>query len=147
MANKVQKWIIAVAIAIVFNLFLNYGVQTFYKGPEYNDYCRDQYREPYPAKPFGVQEQQSCLPFQANEALQGNCSEQKGYIAYKYNASGCATEAYCETCGAQFDDVRKRHDGNVFVFLVAAAVVILAAGLFVKAPAVSVGLLLAGVLG
>ncbi len=132
----------SIAIAIVFNLFVNYGVATFYHGPEYSDYCRESLRPLPLAEP-----KNSCAPVNASEAAQSNCSTGKGYIAYKYDSAGCATEAYCETCNIEYDKVRERYDGNVFVVLLIAAVIALAAGVLLKTEAVSTGFLLAGVLG
>ena len=39
--TNIKKWTIAIAIAIVFNLFVNYGVATFSPGPEFSDFCGD----------------------------------------------------------------------------------------------------------
>ncbi len=39
MIKNIKKWALAVAIAIVFNLFVNYGLSTFYEAPKYEDYC------------------------------------------------------------------------------------------------------------
>ena len=143
MTSKIKKWVIAIAIAIVFNLFVNYGVATFYPGPEYSDYCSESPRA------FPLREAQNdCEPIEASQELQNECNDRKkAYIAYKYDSNGCATEAYCETCGAEYDDVRKIHDGNVFVALLIVAVIALAAGIFSKTEAVSTGFLLAGILG
>ena len=147
MTNKVKKWVIAVAIAIVFNLFVNYGVATFYPGPEYADYCKESspFRAAEPAL-FGKEPYKECQTVEVSQGLRDGCAEQKGFVAYKYNSTGCPTEAYCETCQAEYDSVRKVHDGNVFVALVIVAVIALAAGIILKAEAVSTGFLLAGII-
>ncbi|MBS3132589.1 hypothetical protein J4470_00470 [Candidatus Woesearchaeota archaeon] len=142
MTNKIKKLVIAVAIAIVFNLFVNYGVATFYPGSEYADYCNEFSR----AQPIG-RNNQDCETIQVGEDLRNSCNKQKGYIDYKYDSNGCATEAYCETCSAEYNDVRKVHDGNVFIALLIIAVIALVAGIMVKVEAVSTGFLFAGVLG
>ena len=148
---NIRNWILAFAIAIVLNLFINYGISVFYKAPLYEDFCNDQFRysSPYPAKPYGVEPysvQQNCSEIELSEALQGNCTEQKGYIAYKYNTTGCPTEAYCETCGAKFNDVNNKRNSNVFVILVVFGVLAIIAGLIVKAEAVANGFLIGGIL-
>ncbi len=150
MAN-IRKWILAFAIAIVLNLFINYGISVFYKAPQYEDFCNDQFRysSPYPykampAEPYTVQ--QNCSAIELSEAFQGNCTEQKGYIAYKYNTTGCPTEAYCETCGAMFNDVNNKRNSNVFVILIVFGAVAIIAGLVVKAEAVANGFLIGGIL-
>jgi len=145
MGNNIKKWIIAIAIAIVFNLFTNYGLATFYNGPEYSDFCDENIRIARP-----LQEQfnnNDCEPIKASQELQDSCSEKKAYIDYKYDSNGCATEAFCETCVTEYDAVRKTYDGNVFVVLLIVAVAVLAAGIMLKVEAVSAGFLLAGILG
>ncbi|MBI2137162.1 hypothetical protein HYU12_01440 [Candidatus Woesearchaeota archaeon] len=141
MANKVKKWIIAVAIAIVFNLFVNYGIATFYPSPEYSDYCNEPKSIPIRAN------QNDCRTILPEPEVEKQCNTEKGYIAYKYDSNGCATEAYCETCGVSYNETRKKHDGNAFIVLLIAASAALLAGILIKAEAVSTGALLAGVLG
>ncbi|MBI2176220.1 hypothetical protein HYU40_02620 [Candidatus Woesearchaeota archaeon] len=146
---NLRKWVLALAIALVFNLFINYGISVFYKAPQYNDFCQDQFRQgPYPAKPYPAEFpiQQNCSAIEVSEALQGNCTTQRGYIAYKYNTTGCATEAYCETCQARFEDVNNKRNSNVFVILVVFGVIAIMAGIVVKAEAVANGFLFGGVL-
>ena len=147
--SNVKKWVLALAIAIVLNLFINYGISVFYKAPQYNDYCSDQYRYgPYTAKPYPYPDQQQnvCKNVDASQELQNSCNEQKGYVAYKYNATGCATEAYCETCQAHFNDVNNRRSSNIFVVLVVFGVVAIIAGVLLKAEAVANGFLIGGIL-
>src|SRR3989338_3170618 len=147
--SAIKKWVLALAIAIVLNLFINYGISVFYETPEYNDFCPSQgpYREPYyPAKPYPDFVQQNCTPITASEEMQKSCGEQKGYLAYKYNTTGCPTEAYCETCWARFDDVNQRRNSNFFVILVVVGVATIIAGLLSRPESVANGLLIGGVL-
>lgn len=141
MTNKVKKWVIAIAIALVFNLFTNYGIGTFYPGAEYEEYCSEK------LDPFPLKDANDCETITASEQLQEECTEKKGYIDYNYDSSGCPAEAYCETCSAEFNEERRSYDGNVFVALLVVAIIALALGLKLKSDAVSNGLLLAGILG
>lgn len=146
---NLRKWALAFAIAIVLNLFVNYGISVFYKAPMYSDFCKDSGRpyhyKAYPAEPQ-LQQQKECAVVEVSEELQNSCSEQKGYVAFKYNSTGCPTEAYCETCGARFDDVSQRRNSNVFVILVVFGVAAIIAGIMVKAEAVANGFLFGGIL-
>ncbi|MBI2143140.1 hypothetical protein HYU20_02255 [Candidatus Woesearchaeota archaeon] len=148
MAN-LRKWALAFAIAIVLNLFVNYGISVFYKAPQYDDFCRESSRpylyKIYPAEPQ-LQQQKECAVVEVSEELQSNCSEQKGYVAFKYNSTGCPTEAYCELCGKMFNDVNNRRNSNVFVILVVFGVAAIMAGIVVKAEAVANGFLFGGIL-
>ncbi len=150
MAINLRKWILALAIAIVLNLFINYGISVFYKAPQYDDFCKDAAR-PYPYKVYAAepqlqQQQKDCQVVEISEELQNSCSEQKGYVAFKYNTTGCPTQAYCETCQARFDDVNNKRNSNVFVILVVFGVIAIMAGIVVKAEAVTNGFLFGGVL-
>ncbi|MBI2550456.1 hypothetical protein HYV83_04735 [Candidatus Woesearchaeota archaeon] len=145
--SNLKKWVLAVAIAIVLNLFINYGISVFYKAPQYNDFCTDQSRyAPYPAKPYPDVAPQNCTPVFPSQELKDSCTEQKGYINYKYNDNGCATEAYCELCNKTFDDVNQKRNSNVFVILVVFGVVAIVAGFVLKAEAVANGFLFGGIL-
>ena len=151
--SNLRKWALALAIAIVLNLFINYGISVFYKAPQYDDFCMDSSRPypagkyyPYPAEPQLQQQQKDCQVVEVGEELQKSCSEQKGYVAFKYNSTGCATEAYCELCGKLFNDVNNRRNSNVFVGLVVIGVVSIIAGIILKAEAVANGFLIGGIL-
>ena len=148
--SNVKKWVLAFAIAIVLNLFINYGISVFYKAPQYNDYCKDMGGGPYPVKsypyPFPDSSKNVCKHVEASQELQNSCSEQKGYVNYKYNETGCATEAYCEMCQARFNDVNNRRSSNVFVMLVVFGVVAIIAGVLLKAESVANGFLIGGIL-
>lgn len=142
----IKKLALALAIALLLNLFINYGISVFYKAPQYNDFCTDQFRNgPYAAKPYDFQ-QQNCTPITISEDLQKNCAEQKGYISYRYNSTGCPTEAFCEICGTRFDDTNQRRNSNVFIILVVFGVTAIIAGILLKAEAVANGFLVGGVL-
>ncbi len=62
--SGVKKWLLAVAIAIVFAMFVNYGVSTFYKAPEFKDFSPDDCPEGrYP------------LPMEEKETYRAECDE------------------------------------------------------------------------
>jgi len=154
MAN-LRKWAIAIAIAIVFNLFANYAISVFYKAPQYNDFCKEQALRTaqYANTPYAYQNEpqtqllrKDCTPVEVRQELKNNCSEQKGYIDYRYNATGCPTEAYCELCEKQFNDVNQPRNSNIFIILIAVGIIAVIAGFIVKADAVSTGFLIGGVL-
>ena len=43
--SKLKRNILTIAIAIIFALFIGYGIDTFYEAPEWEDYC-DRFAEP-----------------------------------------------------------------------------------------------------
>ncbi|MBI3051123.1 hypothetical protein HYY74_01560 [Candidatus Woesearchaeota archaeon] len=150
MAGKrtgIRKWALAVAIAIVLNLFVNYGIATFYKEPKYEDYCREQGR-PYPEKPVNAypDSHDSCRGFNVPEYAYKNCADLKGVIQYRYNESGCPYEYRCETCHNDWQKAHDEYNGDVFLILVVIGVAAVAAGVLVGVESVGAGFLLGGVL-
>ncbi len=55
---NLKKLVVILAIIIVLNLFFNYGIKTFYDGPEYEDFCPKEYFAPKPISPESISEQQ-----------------------------------------------------------------------------------------
>lgn len=147
--TELKNWILALAIAIVLNLFVNYGISVFYKDAQYNDFCMENgpYREPYyPAKPYPEFMQQNCTPVYASQELRDSCTSDVGNIQYKYNATGCPTEAYCETCFVRFENLRQTRNSNVFVALVVFGVIAILTGIMLKEEAVANGFLIGGII-
>jgi len=88
-----------------------------------------------------------CEAIEASEKLQNQCTKDVGYVEYKYDSNGCATEAYCETCRLEYNTIRKTRDGNVFIALLIVSTIALVAGIMLKVESVSTGFLIAGILG
>ena len=142
-----RNWILAFAIAIMLNLFINYGISVFYKEPMYDSFCKQggPYG-PYYAQPAYSQKEINCATVEVSDALQNSCTPDKGYVGYKYNSTGCPTEAYCETCQVRLNDVKNHRSSNIFVILVVIGVVAIIAGMSIKAEAVANGLLVGGII-
>lgn len=148
-----KKWVLMLAIAIVFNLFVNYGLSTVYKSPDMKDYCNgtDQYHPyAYPAEKFPpgtvVNTNITCPQVSINGTMQRDCNANGGQVLFNYDDKGCAKDAYCEMCYKLFDDDKRQYDANIFLILVAIGSVILVAGIFVTVESVGGGFLLAGIL-
>ncbi|MBI2134137.1 phage holin family protein [Candidatus Woesearchaeota archaeon] len=141
----VKRWALAVSIAIVFNLFVNYGLATFYKEPMYEAYCNSTFYGPKPVRIVPPDKAQ-CPDALFNESLENECAGRRGYIQYNYNASGCPVSAFCETCNIAYEEAGNRYHGNVFIFLVVVGVAAIIAGLIIGLPSVGIGFLLAGII-
>jgi len=139
--SNIKKWALAISIAIVFNLFVNFGIATFYDSPEYSDFCGEDIRA------FPIRAADDCKAIVPNEELRNICAEEKGKIDFKYDSKGCPIEAFCETCYREYNQVRERYDATASIILLIASMVILVAGITLKIESVSTGFLMAGVLG
>jgi len=139
---SLKQRILTVAIAILFVLFIGFGIDTFYKSPKYNDFCKQQYG-PYPIK----QPITNCT----GEAVQtqkliDNCTTQKGYLNPIYGDNGCIASYYCETCQTIFDDANKAYNGIVFTVALIIGILAMIVAIILKNDTVSPGILGGGFL-
>ncbi len=126
--NWRQKFL-AIAIAVVFTMFIYFGISTFYVEPKYEDYCKPELTSQY------INTSQDCEKiggrWQANYPK--TVREQQGY---------CDVYAKCQE---QYNDVNREYRKNVFVFAVAFGVAALIAGIFVQVSSVAAGLMGGGI--
>lgn len=139
-----KKIILILAIVIVLNLFINYGIDTFYKQAKWDDFCLPgRYDRPLDAK-------DKC------EAVGGKWTEQEGVdwnktmkpIPVPAEQRESVPTGWCDVdfnCRTAFEEVDNLYKRNVFIILVALGTAVLAGGFFVtQSEAVSIGLSLGG---
>ncbi len=120
--NRWKKVGLALAIMIVFNLFVNVGIYTFYKGPEYDDYCA------------------AVVAPDKEIKTEARCAELNG----SWQGSYC--DLY-KSCNDQFQSVESVYNRNVFIVLVVIGTVALIAGLFLQqVSAVANGFMFGGII-
>lgn len=122
---ELRKWAVSVTIAVLLAIFVNASIEAFYKAPQYNDFCKEQfYPEPIRpvAKPIDANggisggEAPKCPDYiDANSQQRQECMDKEGYISYKRDANSCPTEFYCELCQKNFDDAQKGYNNAVFI--------------------------------
>lgn len=139
---RIKEIILALAIVVVLNLFINYGVFTFYKPPQYEKFCPVELNQKtYADKEF-------C------QAVGGRWFENGGDV--KYYRGGVVPapavpngsenqKGWCDPtvkCRETYEAARDVYNRNVFIVLVAAGLAALALGFLVfNVPAVSNGFL------
>lgn len=110
---SVIKWSLVVGIVIVTNLFLNYLISLVYTEPKYDDFCKQE------QVVSAVETQDACLAvggqWNANELNYQTEPAKKGYCDVYF------------TCSKKYDEVYSSYNRNVFVALVVAGVLMLAA--------------------
>lgn len=145
--SSVKKWALAIAIAIVLNLFVNYGIATFYKSPKYESYCNgsNYQRGPYAAKPY-YEAPVNCTFVPVPDNYSKECYGRRGNIQFNYNDSGCATSYFCDTCQAEFEDENDKYNSATFFILLIVGVLSLVAGLLIPVDSVATGLLIGGII-
>ena len=122
-----KKYSLAVAIMIVLALFVNVGVNTFYKAPE--NPCFEEFREP--------------IQFRFCEGLEGDerqeCFNESQKINQKINEDQ-------KKCHDEFRPIQQLYNRNVFIFLLIVGLITIFIGLYLGATTVSSGLILGGIL-
>ncbi len=141
----IQSTALAVGIIIVLNLFVNFGIRTFYPPLKYEQFCAPStsakaYNDRTSCEGVGgfwyepgSNPQGGPYPYPARP-LKGEQFEPQGWCDPNYQ------------CNKTFQSASEVYNRNVFIVLVIAGVIALAAGLFIKAAtAVSTGLIFGGV--
>jgi hypothetical protein len=138
--SMVKKWALVLSIIVVLNLFFNYGIYTFYKGPVFDTFCKPELNS------ISYITRQSC------ETAGGLWNENypQGVPAKITTPADNVQTGYCNiyyACQKSFDTVNSVYNRNVFVVLVVLGLASLVIGLLLSLPGVvSLGLSLGGVL-
>lgn len=138
MAN-LKKTALSISIAFVMMLFIHYGIETFYPGPDY-ERCNEGYPKAYPD--YARFNNCSTGTTQAEQS----CYIERGNPVFNYS-SGCPVYESCNYCYRDLEDQRKPHDRNVFILASALGIIaILLATMKLTHEYVSTGIMGGGVL-
>ncbi len=133
-ASKIKKWFLAAGIAIIFTLFVNYGISTFFHAPDYNKYCSRNQTE---------------LNYSSKNACISSGGQWTSNIRYEKPVPAGYQTGYCDidfTCRNMFESAQKIYDDRSFVVMVIAGLAGLILGVVVTTESVSSGFLLGGIL-
>ncbi len=114
--SKLKQRILTIAIAIIFALFVGYGIQTFYPGPEYENYCEEKVMP----EPRTIEE--------ATELEKTELYQEQ------------------QECRDNFENATKSYDRIVFIIAVIVGLIAITVGVLLKLESVSAGLMAGGVL-
>lgn len=144
--SKVKQVLLAIGIAIIFALFVGYGIATFYNSPKYEDFCKGrEFPRPYLETKSDCN--LNCSYVAPDENLTNDCNEKKGNLLANYDDKGCIESYYCEMCDKEYNDVREIYDRNVFIItLIIGLAAIIIGGIVLKLASVSSGLMGGGIL-
>lgn len=128
--NKVKKWFLAIGIALIFTMFINYGIATFFDRPDYEDFCKiDEPRKIYEAE--------------------ADCVENNGQWSEYVRSPVPDTKGFCDQdfkCRQQYDEARDNFESKAVIVTVIAGVTGLILGIVLTLESVSAGFLLGGIL-
>ena len=158
--SKFKHILLAIAIAIVFVFFVGFGIATFYKTPQYEDFCgeREKFQEVTTkqqcedsngkwnsrevARPITGIEPNQLLCTKTSEkddAVTLNCQTQEQIE----NQGFCDRDFYCRQ---EYDDVREVYNRNVFIAATGIGIIALIVGFALGMASVSSGLMGGGIL-
>ena len=138
--KSILKWALVLSIVIVLNLFFNFTISSFYKSPEYEDFCTSRSGQVVNIP----QTESECV----DNGGQWNPNDMKPVVL---NTGEEAPLGWCDvdfTCREAWQTARDVYDRNVFVGLILLGLAAIGVGVFVTTggSAVSLGLSLGGVL-
>jgi hypothetical protein len=140
--HGVFKWLLAIGIAIVANLFANYAIDVFYSEPQYENFCKEEQVKP------AILTQEACVAkggqWVENVHEVPNVPVARTAPA-KSEIFGSCNEHF--TCSNEYSDARKIYDRNFFVGMIIVGTLLLVGSIFlVGVEAVSLGFSFGGIL-
>jgi len=158
--SKIKIVILGIGIALVLAFVIGFGVDTFYKSPEYEDFCGEfrerrlvNTKEECEANNGKWTEFESAKPLSLmrNELLCTKTSEENGELSLncrtKETVEGptgsCDPDFYCRE---EFDEAEKPYARNAFIIIIALGLIAVIAGSYLKLTSVSAGIMGGGVL-
>jgi len=130
-----RKIAVIFVVAVLFAVLVNVTIEAFDPSPKYEDFCKTEYGGiyyyPERTKEAGAFiSNTTCKEVRIPGSLRESCSNQKGFISYKYGEDGCAIEPYCDTCNFKLQEAQKKHNFIVFIVSSIAGLIGIAIGLY-----------------
>src|SRR3989344_784097 len=133
--SRLKRTILGISIAIILALFIGYGINTFYKPPKYEDFCKEQIRKQI------ITSEEGCI------AVGGQWSV---YPEKIISENKTVIQGFCDpnyTCNKEYTSVREIYNRNVFIISVIAGLIcVIVGGIVLKLESVSSGIMGGGVL-
>ncbi|MBW2975703.1 hypothetical protein KY366_08345 [Candidatus Woesearchaeota archaeon] len=143
--SKLKRTILGISIAIVLVLFIGYGISTFYKSPQYEDFCQERFPEPARIEKGDVGKCEAVL--KANDAFESSCYRQDGIVRYEADEDGCQVANVCDMCSKKYRESMEVYNRNVFIIAVIAGLIaVILGGVVLQLESVSAGIMGGGVL-
>ncbi|MBN2421107.1 hypothetical protein JXB27_02395 [Candidatus Woesearchaeota archaeon] len=139
--NKVKKWLLAVGIAIIFTMFISYGITTFYEEPRHEAYCKNE---------------QAVINWTQDECVSHGgqwtvypVEKYEGDFRYGAPVSVAGVSGYCDpdfTCRKVYEEALMKFQDKAFIIMVIAGFIALVLGILIANGTISAGFLLGGLL-
>lgn len=162
--KKVKQVILAVAIAIIFSLFVGFGISVFSPSPKWDDFCQTQ-------SPKMIGTQEACesaggnwntydsKPVQRTVTNEFTCTRQDQNENPNQVLLSCSpgidvTEieqdnGYCDTntvCNKEYNTAREKHDKMIFIVTLIIGIITIIVSVMLNLTSVSTGLMAGGII-
>lgn len=157
--GKIKVVILGIGIALVLAFVIGFGVETFYKSPEYEDFCS------YDRNPKIIETEESCLAqdgeWTAYEDLDSVKLKNNEFICTKISDDGeevsltCRDSpseqpsGYCDLysrCQKEYQEAEEPYARNSFIIIIILGLSAVIIGAYLKLQSVSAGIMGGGVL-
>lgn len=136
---SIKNILIGIAIVILTSFVVIYGVQTFYPGPEYEDFC-EAGREPIPEKIDEGLVGGTCATVSPDS--RDECCINRGYEEYEEDTGRCIGNA----CYNKYEEAREPYSRNLFIITTIIGLILLGIGVYLfKLEAVGAGIMGGGI--
>ena len=149
MPFKIKETILGVSIAILFVLFVGFGIKAFYNEPKYEDFCNKMMypSTPYPERIYKETNAALCNQIEVkNYELEQDCIGKKGEMIYAPDENGCRVAKECSFCNKEYMDTMNIYNRNVFIIAGIVGIIAIIAGAVLNLVSVSSGLFGGGVM-
>ena len=123
-----KRVLISIAIAIIFAMFIGYGIEVFHDAPEIEDYCRSNIYE--------IDNEKECLE------ADGIWEDNPEHLA-KPVIGNCIA---APDCYDKFDLLMAKHDKIVFIVAIVVGILAIITGIILKKDVIGTGILSGGIL-
>jgi hypothetical protein len=123
-----KRVLISIAIAVIFALFVGYGIEVFHDAPKGNDHC--------PSDIYEIDNEEECL---ASDGMW----QEDSIDTPKKVIGNCMV---APDCYDKFDVLMANHDKIVFIVSIIVGILAVVIGIILKKDAVSLGILSGGIL-
>lgn len=142
---KAKEVAMVIALAILTSFFFGLFVDAIYERPEYEDFCKNRYKET--SRPYPV----DCkLPVTRSEQVEieiEKCYQDGGFPEFNYEENGCESGfKECNLCNKEFQEEQEKYNRNVFFIVAPIGAILLITGLLLAYEVVGSGLMFSGIL-
>jgi hypothetical protein len=125
---NIKKSLTSIAIALIFVMFIGYGIEVFNDSPEHNEFCPDVYQ---------INNENDCVNKGGLWGVEGGLRVPKQVNDEEIND-------YCyqpKSCYDNYESAQNKHDKIVFIVSIVVGLLVIIGGILIDRDSISTGLL------